>query len=103
MRTVVPNTPSMSFWNGDSFRPSLLRIIPLVLLLLLRLLVDLLLTLQDLLHELQRIVRRLAIAERILNRLGTERLGRICGLRLRFDLLRVAAFLIVRGRLLAGG
>jgi hypothetical protein len=57
--------------------PSLLRII-----LLLLLLVDLLLTLQDLLHELQRVARRLAIAEGILNLLGTRRLGRIVRLQL---------------------
>ena len=48
---------------------SLLRIILLVLLL-----IDLLLTLQDLLHQLHRIAGRLAIAEGILNRLGSRRL-----------------------------
>ena len=49
---------------------------------MLLLLVDLLLTLQDFLHELQRVPRRLTIAEGILNRLGTRRFRRIVGLRL---------------------
>lgn len=76
--------------------PSLLRIILLVLLL-----VDLLLTLQDLLHELQLVAWRPAIAEGILNLLGTRRLRRIVGLRFGFE--PFAAILIVRGRLRAGG
>src|ERR1035437_4567712 len=76
---------------GDRVR-SLLRIILLVL--LLRLLVDLLLTLQDFLHELQRVARRPASAEGILNRLGTRRLGRIVGLWLGFDPL--AGLVILR-------
>jgi hypothetical protein len=57
-----------TFRNGDPRSyPSLLRIILPVLLL-----VDPLLTLQNLLHELKRVARRLAIAEGILNRLGTR-------------------------------
>ncbi len=78
----------------DAARTLLLRAMLSILLLLL---VDLLLTLQDLLHELQRFSRRLPIAERILDRLR-RRLGRIVGLPLGFELFRVAAVLVVRGR-----